>query len=320
MKNNSNQKPVRKPLNKLTLLDRFLFDTAMSDPEICRNILSIIFGDKEVPPIRIGIAEKTEEPYYDSRAVRMDLLAVDENEVIYDAEAQKENKGKRFLLRRSRLYQSAIDVNLMEPGEFDFGNMNDVYVIFIAPFDLFGKEKYRYTFRMICDEVSGLALDDGAVRIFLNTHGKNDDEVPPGLVEFLHYVENPEQQEEIQDECVRKLAGQIEMLKNSQEVGVKYMRLWEELEEARREGHDSGLEEGHASGVVEGHALGLAEGRASGLTEGRALGLMEGKEAERLKSIKKLMETMGWTAEQAMDALQISAEEREKYKGMIDGK
>ena len=236
-----------------------------------------------MPPIRIGIAEKTEEPYYDSRAVRMDLLAVDENEVIYDAEAQKENKGKRFLLRRSRLYQSAIDVNLMEPGEFDFGNMNDVYVIFIAPFDLFGKEKYRYTFRMTCDEVPGLSMDDGAVRIFLNTHGKNDDEVPPGLVEFLHYVENPEQQErEIQDERVRKLAGQIDMLKNSQEVGVKYMRLWEELEEARREG------------LTEGHDLGLAEGQR--------------------KSIKKLMETMGWTSEQAMDALQIPAEEREKYR------
>ena len=232
-----------------------------------------------MPSIRIGIAEKTEEPYYDSRAVRMDLLAVDENEVIYDAEAQKENKGKRFLLRRSRLYQSAIDVNLLEPGEFDFGNMNDVYVIFIAPFDLFGKEKYRYTFRMTCDEVPGLSMDDGAVRIFLNTHGKNDEEVPPGLVEFLHYVENPEQQEkEIQDERVRKLAGQIEMLKNSQEVGVKYMRLWEELEEARREGHDSGLAEGQR------------------------------------KSIKKLMETMGWTEEQAMDALQIPAEEREKYR------
>ncbi|WP_418745982.1 hypothetical protein [Frisingicoccus sp.] len=60
------------------------------------------------------------------------------------------------------------------------------------------------------------------------------------------------------------------------------MRLWEELEEARREGHD--------------------------------LGLTEGKEAERLESIKKLMETMGWTAEQAMGALQIPAEEREQYK------
>ncbi|WP_418462324.1 Rpn family recombination-promoting nuclease/putative transposase [Frisingicoccus sp.] len=302
MKNNNNQKPVRKPLKKLTLLDRFLFDTAMSDPEICRNILSIIFGDKEVPPIRIGIAEKTEEPYYDSRAVRMDLLAVDENEVIYDAEAQKENKGKQFLLRRSRLYQSAIDVNLLEPGELDFGKMNDVYVIFIAPFDLFGKNKYRYTFRMTCDEVPGLSMDDGAVRIFLNTHGKNDDEVPPGLVEFLHYVENPEQQEkEIQDERVRKLAGQIDMLKNSQEVGVKYMRLWEELEEARREGHDDGV----AEGLTKGHALGLTEGQKVGA------------EAERVESIRKLMETMEWTAEQAMNALQIPMEDREKYKAMI---
>ena len=60
------------------------------------------------------------------------------------------------------------------------------------------------------------------------------------------------------------------------------MRLWEELEEARREGHDSGL--------------------------------TEGQEAERLSSIRKLMETMEWTAEQAMDALQIPLEEREKYR------
>lgn len=206
MKNSKNQKPVRKPLKELTLLDRFLFDTAMSDPNICRNILSIIFGDKEVPSIRIGIAEKTEEPYYDSRAVRM-----------------------------------------------------------------------------VCDEVPELSMDDGAVRIFLNTHGENDDEVSPGLVEFLHYVENPEQREkEIQDERVRKLAGQIDMLKNSQEVGVKYMRLWEELEEARREGHDAGL--------------------------------TEGQETERLASIRKLMEIMEWTAEQAMDALEIPMEERKKYR------
>ena len=72
------------------------------------------------------------------------------------------------------------------------------------------------------------------------------------------------------------------MLKNSQEVGVKYMRLWEELEEARREG------------LTEGHDLGLEEGQR--------------------EAIKKLVETMGWTAEQAMDALQIPAEEREKYR------
>ena len=107
-------------------------------------------------------------------------------------------------------------------------------------------------------------------------------------------MENPEQEEEIQDERVRKLAGQIEMLKNSQEVGVKYMRLWEELEEARQEGHHDGF----------------SEGRESGLEEGQKVG----REAERLESIQKLMKTLNLTAEQAMDALQIPIDEREKYR------
>lgn len=146
---------MRKPLKDLTLLDRFLFDTAMSDPEICRNILSIILVTGRLAGSGMEPLEKTLESFYDSRAVRLDLLAFDENDIVYDAEAQKENKGKRFLLRRSRLYQSAIDVNLLKPGDLDFGKMNDVYVIFIAPFDLFGENKYMYTFQMTCTRSRG---------------------------------------------------------------------------------------------------------------------------------------------------------------------
>ena len=278
MKNKKSEQTKRKPLKELTLLDRFLFDTAMSDPEICRNILSIIFNDRDISNICLGVSEKTQEPYYDSRAVRLDLLAFDEKDVVYDAEAQKENTGNRHLRRRSRLYQSHIDVNLLEPGERDFGKLNDVYVIFIAPFDLFGQEKYMYTFRLICDEVSGMPLNDGAVRIFLNTHGKNDSEVSPELVEFLHYVERTADYDgEIQNSRVRKLADQIEMLKSNQEVGVKYMRLWEELDDAR----------------------------------------IEGREEERLSSIRNLMDSTGWTAERAMEALKISETERQKYVNML---
>ena len=70
MKNNNNQKPVRKPLNKLTLLDRFLFDTAMSDPEICRNILSIIFGEKEVPPGLIEFLHYAENPEQQEKEIQ----------------------------------------------------------------------------------------------------------------------------------------------------------------------------------------------------------------------------------------------------------
>lgn len=97
-------------------------------------------------------------------------------------------------------------------------------------------KKYMYTFRMTCDEVPEMPLDDGAVRIFLNTHGENDNEVSPELVELLHYMEKTSRyNKKIENERVRKLADQIENLKNNQEVGVKYMSLYEEIEEAKIE-------------------------------------------------------------------------------------
>ncbi|MDD6233117.1 MAG: Rpn family recombination-promoting nuclease/putative transposase [Frisingicoccus sp.] len=301
MKKNK-EKRVRKPLKDLTLLDRFLFDTAMSVPEICHNILSIILDDPHLPKIHYSITEKSQEPFYDSRAVRLDLLAFDENDVVYDAEAQKKNTGRRNLKRRSRLYQSHIDVNLMEPGDLNFGRMNDVYIIFIAPFDLFGEKKYMYTFRMTCDEVPGMALNDGAVRIFLNTHGENDDEVSEELVEFLHFVEEtPDDDKEIKNERVRELADQIDHLKSSQEVGVRYMRLWEEMEELKQEA------------IAEGKELGIEMGREEGRAEGRAQGCAE----SHAKDIERLIKNTGWSIEKAMDILEIPVDERSLYIEMI---
>ena len=305
MKKNK-EKRVRKPLKDLTLLDRFLFDTAMSVPEICHNMLSIILDDPHLPKIHYSIAEKTQEPFYDSRAVRLDLLAFDENDVVYDAEAQKKNTGRRNLKRRIRLYQSHIDVNLMEPGDLNFGRMNDVYIIFIAPFDLFGEKKYMYTFRMTCDEVPGMALNDGAVRIFLNTHGENDDEVSEELVEFLHFVEEtPDDDKEIKNERVRELADQIDHLKSSQEVGVRYMRLWEEMEELKQEA------------IAEGKELGIEMGRKEGREEGRAEGRAQGCAESHAKDIERLIKNTGWSIEKAMDILEIPVDERSLYIEMI---
>lgn len=47
--------------------------------------------------------------------------------------------------------------------------------------------------------------------------------------------------------------------------------------------------------------------------EGRLEGKLEGQAEERFLSIKNLMDTMKWTAKQAMDALQIPEAEREQY-------
>ena len=49
-------------------------------------------------------------------------------------------------------------------------------------------------------------------------------------------------------------------------------------------------------------------------------GIEQGIEQGTLSSIKSLMESMGWSLEQAMDALKLSTEEREKYLSSLTDK
>ena len=71
-----------------------------------------------------------------------------------------------------------------------------------------------------------------------------------------------------------------------------------------------GIEE---KGRIKGRAEGLMEGRAEGRMEGRAEGMAE----ERLSAIRNLMASMGWPAEQAMEALQIPEAERQTYAALL---
>lgn len=75
------------------------------------------------------------------------------------------------------------------PGTRSFNLLNDTCIIMITPFDLFGKGRYCYTFHPYCEEEPDLRLEDGAVRIFLNSHGTNRNEVSEELVALLEYME-----------------------------------------------------------------------------------------------------------------------------------
>ena len=239
-----------KDLKDLNLLDRFLFAEAMEDSENMRDVLEIILG-KEVVLQHLPQTEKEQRTLPAYRFAKLDVWAKDTDDAIYDTEVQ--GKDTKNLPKRSRYYESLIDYKLLKPGEKDFNKMSDVYIILIAPFDLFGEGKYMYTFRMTCQESSSLLLNDGATRIFLNTHGTNPEDVSPELVELLHYIENTTQA--MADSCastrIHKMQERICSIKSSEEVSVKYMQRWEEMEiekdEARAEGRAEGLSEGRNS-------------------------------------------------------------------------
>ena len=118
----------------------------------------------------------------------------------------------------------------MPPGVVDFNLLNEVLIVMITPFDLFGYGLYRYTFQMRCEEVPELKLDDGATRIFLNTRGKHPELVSQELIELLKYMEHStdEVSEQCKSERIQKMHRRVCRIKASEKTEVKYMQAWEE--------------------------------------------------------------------------------------------
>ena len=232
----------RKEFSKLNLLDRFLFNEAMEDPENMKTVLDIIFG-QDIPLRSAPHSEKEVRTLPDNRQIRLDVYAWDDDDNVYDTEAQKEDT--KNLPKRSRFYQALLDCNLMEPGSVDFNALNRVFIILIMPFDPFGKGFYKYTFRMKCEEASDLDLQDDATRIFLNCHGKNPEMVSPELIELLRYMEKSTN--EVAGTCtsqkIKLLHQKVCQIRSNKKVEAKFMRAWEEREIERQKAFSEGQNE-----------------------------------------------------------------------------
>lgn len=239
----------KRKLKDLNLLDKFLFDEAMEDEENknMKTLLDIILGQDthlKQPPQ----TEKECRSSFEKRQIRLDVYTVDEDDVVYDTEPQKTNT--KNLPKRSRLYQGMIDSRLFPPGCIDFNLLNPVVIIMIMPFDLFGYELYRYTFKMQCEEVPEMELGDDATRIFLNSHGKHPELVSRELIELLEYMEKSTDAvvEECESERIHQMHERVNRLKSSKEMEIKFMQKWEEKEMERQEAYAEGREEGERVG------------------------------------------------------------------------
>ena len=241
----------KRTLKDLNLMDKFLFDEAMEDKDNMKTLLDIVLGQDthlKYPP-------QTEKEFRNSkenRQIRLDVYAIDEDDVVYDTEPQKQNT--KNLPKRSRLYQGLLDSNLLPPGSIDFNALNTVIIIMIMPFDLFGYELYQYTFRMKCEEISELELEDGATRIFLNSHGKHPEFVNPELIELLEYMEKSTDTvaKKCESKRIHQMHERITKLKSSKEMEIKYMQKWEEKEIERQEAYAEGERVGEKRGRTEG--------------------------------------------------------------------
>lgn len=230
-------------LDGLNLVDKFLFDEAIADKEVFEAIASIVTDEgvvlKESPHV-----EKEEGISPELRRIRLDVFGTTEEEKLMLLEMQKKNTYN--IPKRSRYYLGMTDVSLLPPGEKDFNKLNDVCLVFIAPFDIFGRGLYRYTFEGVCRECPDLKLKDGALRIFINTRGKNREDFSQEFLDFCDYV--TESSDEVaarsESERMKKIHHRVKEIRAAEKMGVNAMQRWEELAYAKDEGRAVGLELG----------------------------------------------------------------------------
>ena len=131
----------------------------------------------------------------------------------------------------------------------------------VAPFDLFGKGLYRYTFEGTCRECPELKLGDGAVKIFINTNGTNKEDFSEEFLDFMEYLNATKEDvvKRTKSQKIKQIHENVKKIKASEKIGVKYMQLWEEMALAKQEARAEGLEEGREKGREEGRERSFIE-------------------------------------------------------------
>ena len=267
-----------KEWEELTICDNFLFQKVMQNQRLCKRLIEKLLHIK-IKSITYPDAEKTVAASPISKNVRLDLYVETDKGTVLDIEMQTTDGAGPWLPKRTRYYQSMIDVNVLAKGA-DYTELKASFVIFICTFDPFEKNRRIYTFRNRCVEQDGLELGDETTKIFLNakgTVGIVDDDIE----KFLAYIDG----HTAEGDFTREVAREVERVKEHKETRVEYMTLMMELKQQRKEGY--------------------AEGEA------------HGEAKERLASIRNLMETLHLTTQQAMEALKIPAAEREQYASQL---
>lgn len=104
------------------------------------------------------------------RSVRLDILAVDAKNRVYNIEVQRSDRGAGA--KRARYNSSLLDANLTQPGD-GYDALNETYIIFITERDVLKRNLPIYHINRIIEE-TGEAFGDEAHIIYVNSQIKDE--------------------------------------------------------------------------------------------------------------------------------------------------
>lgn len=176
------------------------------------------------------------------RAVRLDILAVDDSGKIYNIEVQKNDHGAQA--KRARYNSSLLDANITEAGN-QYENLKETYVIFITENDVMQAGHPIYHIDRIVKE-TGKNFNDEAHIIYVNA--QIQDETALGKLMHDFFCVNADNMK------YSILAERVRYFKETKKGVVDMSSVMEELIE-------EGREKGEKEGIVKGREMEKAEER-----------------------------------------------------------
>lgn len=152
--------------------------------------------------------------------------------------------------KRTRYYQSMMDVQSLRAGT-PYDGLPDSYIVMIGRFDLFGQGRHIYRFKNIELYDHALELQDGTMKVFLNSVGTADD-IPEELKNFLKLVNGTEPA----DEFCRSIEQEVQRIKQDAKIKEHFMDLEDKLRHERKRAMEAGIQEGFSKGKQEGLSQG----------------------------------------------------------------
>lgn len=232
--------------NLVTNLSDFaLFLTVMKQRLAYQNTLSIILDEPDIQLKEVKV-EQVILNKSGKRAIRLDAWALSVDDRQFDMEMQN-TTGQDSIPKRSRFYQGLMDSPVLKSGKKTrYRHLPSTTIIFITQDDIFGKDLAKYTFTEQCDEVPGLKLEDGTMKIFLNMTSKNGSKELISLLQYMKHtdINNPDIQ--VKDKRLLELHEIVIQVKESEEWEAVKMDI---LDVGIQKGIEKGIQRGIERGI-----------------------------------------------------------------------
>lgn len=149
-------------LRKFCLMDDE-FMTKVFEDKACAELLLRIILDRDDLKVE-NVSSQHTIKNLQGRSVRLDILALDNRNRLYNIEIQRNDSGAN--VKRARYNSALMDANVTEPGE-QYEMLPETYIIFITEKDVLGKNLPIYRIDRTIREI-GKLFGDGSHIVYVN--------------------------------------------------------------------------------------------------------------------------------------------------------